>query len=244
MKPNSHFTVHTSRTMMFSELAKVMDYAAQDDRYIDALHENITNKRTKINQGKTLKLLAGLYRFDPGRPEFKCFKYFWQRAGDAEKSTLALLYAISGDYLLAESIPVVLSVSAGDKVHVEKFKENLDACHPERYSENTKHSIAQNLASSWKQAGYIEGKVKSIRRKTTPGYLAAAFALLLAWLHGLRGDYMLHSKWVRALALSDARLRELAFEASKRDLLQYRFSGDVTTISFDNLLEKIGVHGI
>jgi hypothetical protein len=230
--------------MMFSELAKVMDYAAQDDGYWNALRENVINKRTRVNQDKTQALLLQLYGFDPEQPAFRCFKYFWQQAETAEKPLLTLLYAISGDYLLAESIPVVLSTAVGEKVSVEKFRTNLDAHHPSRFSELSQEAIAQRLASSWKQAGYITGKVKSIRSQTGPGYRVVAFALLLSWLSGSRGNYILQSQWVKALDLRETQLRDLAFEASKRDLLQYQYSGAVTVISFNNLMEKLGIHGL
>lgn len=237
-------TIHTSRTLMFAELARVMDHAAQDDSYLESLKENVTNKSTKSNQGKTLRYLTQLYGFEHTEPAFKCFKYFWQQAAETDKPILTLQYALSKDYLLSESIPVVLSTPIGEKVPIGKLEANIEALHPGRFSDNTRRSIAQNIASSWKQAGYITGKVKNIRTQAHPGYLVVTLALLLSYLNGDRGDFILKSKWVKALGIGEEQVRELAFEAAKRDLLQYQFAGAVTTITFSNLLNKLDIHGI
>lgn len=237
-------TIHTSRTLMFAELARVMDHAAQDDSYLESLKENVTNKRTKTNQEKTLRYLTQLYGFDKMDPVFQCFKYFWQQSAVTDKPILALLYALRNDYLLSESIPVVLSTPTGEKVSTGKLETSIEALHPGRFSDNTRRSIAQNIASSWKQAGYITGKVKNIRTQTHPGYFVVTLALLLSYLNGDRGDFILKSKWVKALGIGEEQVRELAFEAAKRDLLQYQFAGAVTTISFTNLFHKLGIYGI
>lgn len=229
---------------MFAELARVMDHAAQDDRYLASLKENVTNKRTKSNQEKTLRYLTQLYGFNPNEPAFLCFKYCWQQMAETGKPMLAILYALGNDYLLTESIPVVLSTPLGEKVRTEQLEANIEARHPGRFSNNTRRSIAQNIASSWKQAGYITGKVKNIRTPAHPDYLAVSLALILSYLHGDRGDFILKSKWVKALGIGEDQVRELAFEAAKRDLLQYQFAGAVTTISFTNLFHKLGIYGI
>jgi len=237
-------TIHNSRTLMFTELSKVMDHAIEDNTYLDSLDENITNKLTRTNQLKTNSYLRHLYGFDIKFPPFVCFRHFWQQAEGSEKRIITLLFAIGQDFLLSESIPVVIKSSIGEKVTVKEFEDNVGRNHPKRYSEKTRKSIAQNLASSWKQAGYIAGKVKNIRTKTTPGFHSVAFALLMSYLNGERGEFMLRSKWIQALDLSEPNIRELAFEASKRDLLQYQYSGNVTTFSFSNLFSILNINSI
>ena len=120
----------------------------------------------------------------------------------------------------------------------------IEANHPSRYSANTRRSMAQNLASSWKQAGFITGKVKNIRTQPVIGYHIIAFAFFMAYLDGLRGDFILSSKWVKALSLSELNVRELAIEAAKRDLMQYQFAGNVTALSFNNLITKLEIDAI
>jgi hypothetical protein len=229
---------------MFAELAKVMDYAIQDDNYFDSLKENVFKKKTQSGIEKTTGYLKSLYRFDMNYPPFQALKYFWQISEEKDKPILALLFAIGNDYLLAESIPVVSETKLGDKVSVEKLEENIETLHPNHYSDNTRKSIAQNIASSWKQAGFITGKIKSIRTQPGISYHVVAFAFFLAYLNGFRGDFILTSKWVKALSLNDNNVRDLAIEAAKRDFMQYQFAGSVTAVSFNNLINKLEINGI
>jgi len=237
-------TIHTSRTIMFAELSRVMDHGIQKDSFLDALSDNVINKRTKSNLSKTSHLLTKLYGFNNQDPAFRCFKYLWGLAEANDKPILALLYSIGNDYLLSESIPTVIETHIGDKVAIHKIEENIEALHPKLFTENTRRSAAQNIASSWKQAGYITGKVKNIRTQANPSYLVVTLALLLPYLNGDKGDFILSSKWVKALGISEAEIRDRAFEAAKRDLLQYQYAGSVTTIYFQNLFNKLDIHGL
>jgi hypothetical protein len=49
---------------------------------------------------------------------------------------------------------------------------------------------------------------------------------------------------VKALSLDERTVRSLAIEAGKRDLLQYQFAGNVTSITFKNLLNKLNIDGL
>lgn len=228
---------------MFAELQKLMDFAILDNNYLDSLNQNVINKKTQSGIEKTTRYLTNLYGFDLNYPPFKAFKYFWQISEERDKPLLALLYAIGQDYLLAESIPVVTETKLGDKVTVEKIEENIESYYPNRYSDITRRSIGKNIASSWKQARFITGKVKNIRTQPDITYNVVAFAFFMAYLHDLRGDFILTSKWVKALSLGDSTIRELAIEAAKRDILQYQYAGSVTAISFTNLTNKLEING-
>jgi hypothetical protein len=229
---------------MFAELAKVMDHAIEDDNYLGSLSQNIINKKTNSGIKETTQRLRKLYSFDLNYNPFKALKYFWQISDEKDKPILALIYAIGHDFLLAESILVVVEMKLGEKVTIEKIDENIVSYYPNRYSENTRRSISQNIASSWKQAGFITGKVKNIRTQPDISYIVVTFAFFMAYLDGLRGDFILTSKWVKALSLSDSIVRELAIEAAKRDFMQYQFAGSVTAISFNSLTNKLEINGI
>jgi len=234
-------TVHSSRTLMFSELANVMGHAVSDDSYLDSLGENVINKKTSSGINKTTGFLKTLYNFDLSSPTFLALKYFWQLAHDVDRNQVALVYAITRDFLLNESIEVASSARIGEKVAVSAFQSNIERIHPARYSESSKEAISQRLASSWKQAGFIEGKVKNIRVQPAISYRVVAFAALLAYLQGDRGDFIAASRPIQALCLSDSQLRELLIQASQNGLLQYQFAGAVTSLSFTALLNKLGI---
>lgn len=236
-------TVHTSRTLMFDELSRVMDHGFETNSFVESMGENVTGKLTKSNIEKTNRYLKQLYGFNYTNSYFIGFKYFWIITSNESKPILALLFAIHADDLIAESINVVVSKSLGTKVNIESIEENIETFHPTRYSDNTRKSLAQNIASSWKQAGFILGKVKNIRVQPEFEYSIVAFALFLGYLDNLRGEFLLNSKYTRALGLSESKLRDLAFEASKRDLLSYQFAGSVTTITFNQLFKQLNING-
>lgn len=237
MKPIK--TIHTSRTIMFSELSQVMDHGLEGGDFIEILNSNVSNKLSNRNLLKTNQYLKQLYGFDKEDVLFRCFKQYWALVDNERKSIVALLFALSNDFLLKESIDVVINTKAGEKIAIEKLDDNIEKYHQGKYSVNTRRSAAQNVASSWKQAGYIRGKVKNIRVQPEQDYHTVAFALLLSYLHGDRGEYILLSKWIRALALNTEQLRDLIKEAAKRDLLQYQYGGNVTVISFENQIKTI-----
>ena len=237
-------TVHNHRTIMYSELKRVMDHGIEKDDYLNALTQNVFNKATKSGITYTSQFLKRLYNFDISLPIFKALKYFWNTANEHDRSLIAFLYAVGNDYLLNESIPIITNIPIGNKVSGASLIDNIESNYPQKYSVNTKGSMSRNIISSWKQAGFITGKVKNIRTQPEINYLVVTFALFLAYLNGLRGDFILKSDWVRALSLDERTVRSLAIEAGKRDLLQYQFAGNVTSITFKNLLNNLDINGI
>jgi hypothetical protein len=228
---------------MYAELERVMDYSIDNDNFLESLQQNVTGKKSNSGIDKTAGYLKQLYGFDNNDSLFIAFKYFWKMTESWERPQIAFLYAVTRDDYLAESIGVLQSVIPGNKAAIEFFEENIEKYHPNKYSVNTRRSMAQNIASSWKQAGFIEGKVKNIRIEPEISYRVACFAYLLAYLEGYRADFIWNSIVVGALCLSEQKLRELAIECSRRDLIQYQHAGSVTVLNFTVLLNKIGIDG-
>jgi hypothetical protein len=228
---------------MYNELEKDMAYSIDNDNFMESLGLNVTGKKSNSGVEKTANFLKRLYGFDENNPSFTAFKYFWKISEPNEKPLIAFVYAVNQDQLLAESVQVLQNVKPGAKVATSFFEEEIEKYHPNQYSLITKHSIGKNLASSWKQAGFIEGKVKNIRTQPEITYRIACFAFLLAYLKGDRGDFIWGSIGVNALCLYQTELRALASECAKKDLMQYQYAGSVTAISFTNLLNKMGIDG-
>ena len=244
MKKIKPITVHTARTIMFMELEKVMNFSIQNDNYIESMNNNVFGKKSQDGIKKTSGFLLQLYKFDLSSNKFKAFKYFWSIADESEKAVLAIVFASTNDYLLKESISAISHKKIGEKVEIESIEENIEKYHPNRFTKNTLRSVAQNIASSWKQAGFITGKIKNIRSEPIITYRVVAFSMILAYLDGIRGDFIFHHNTLLALCLSESKIRELSIEASKRDLMQYQYAGNITSISFDNLLTKIEIDAI
>jgi hypothetical protein len=227
---------------MFTELEKVMAYSLDDENFLESLEHNITGKKSNSGVAKTANYLKRLYDFDIHYPLFMAFKYFWKISDADEKPLIAFIYAINQDDLLAESIQVLQGIKPGQKAAIELFEEVIEKYHPNRYSSITRRSISKNIASSWKQAGFIQGKVKNIRVQSEISYRVACLAFLLAYLKGDRGDFIWNSPGVNALCLYESKLRDLAGECARKDLMQYQYAGSVTAINFTSLLNKIGIH--
>lgn len=239
-KPKS---IHGARTMMFAELEKVMAYSMDTGLYLDAMGENVFGKKSSDGIKQTKGFLKRLYGFELTNNSFISFQYFWKICDTNERPIVAFIYAINQDELLAESVEVLRKVNIGEKATIEQFEEVIEVYHPNQYSPKTRRSMAQNIASSWKQAGFIQGKVKNIRSQPEITYRVACFAFLLAYLNGKRGEFIWSSIGVSALCLQESKLRELALECARKDFMQYQYAGSVTAISFTNLLNKIGING-
>jgi len=231
------FTIHTSRTIMFDELSDVMDRSFSDEDYQTKMSNNVFKKKTESSIKKTTNYLTQLYGFDSDDLRFRCLEDYWARC-DIGHNGLAFLFAVSKDYLLSESIDLVKGVKYGERALIESFENNIVKYHYDRFSPKTLRSVAQNVASSWKHAGYIEGKMKNIRVENKPSYQTAAFAFCMAYLDKFRGDYLFEHPSVKALDCEKGEMMTLLKEASDRDLLDFNRSGASLVVSFDKYLKN------
>ena len=179
-------TIHTSRTIMSTELIEVMDYPKGDSNYFEIMEDNVFNKKTESSKKKTIGYLTQLYNFQKENKKFLCLENYWNKIDQKEKPLLALLFALSEDYLMEESVDFVKAINNNSKASIEAFESNIEHYHPHRFTPKTLRSVSQNVASSWKQGGYILGKVKNVRTVHSPSYLAVAFAFLMAYIDGSR----------------------------------------------------------
>lgn len=236
---NKPKTIHTSRTIMSAELTEVLNYPKNGSDYMEVMEGNVFNKRTESSRKKTIRYLTQLYGFDKNDIRFKALEDYWQRTNEEDKAMLTFLYAVSKDYLLKDSVSLVKAVPINEKAAIERFEDNITHHHPNRFSPKTLRSVAQNIASSWKQAGYIEGKVKNLRVKRSPSYVLVSFAFLMAYIDGARGEYMPDHPSVKALDVSKEELHQLIKAAADRDLVRYNKSGATMIISFENFLNRL-----
>ena len=161
---------------MFSELEKVMDFSVDNDAFLDSLGNNFFGKKSSDGVRKAGQLLKRQYGLDINHHPFAAFRYYWKNTEPCDKKLLALLLAVTRDEYLAESIPVLQEVKPGHKVSVGLFEQLIGKYHPNKFSPNTRKSMAQNIASSWKQAGFVEVGVNNFRTESEIGYKVACYA--------------------------------------------------------------------
>lgn len=231
---------HTSRTMMLNELGSVILYLNQPDaqksdylRAIDA--ENCLGKRSGKTRTLTYRHLVDLYSLDPSVLLFRALLYFWQRDPNS-RPLLALLCAYSRDSILRSSASFVLPAHEGTTITRESLEEFIDEIEPGRFSPATLKSTAQNINSSWTQAGHLTGKVRKIRTRALANPGSVSYALLLGYLTGARGRSLFSTEYAKLLDCSFERALSLAEDASRRGWIVFKRVGDVIEVMFPNLI--------
>ncbi|MBF0098007.1 MAG: hypothetical protein HQM04_12935 [Magnetococcales bacterium] len=233
--------VHTSRTVMLEELARLFDQIedANADRsaYIRAIEqENCLGKRSDRSRKLTREYLVTLYGLDPNIPLFRVFRYFWQRDPEG-RPLLAGICAFARDALLRQSAPFILGLQPNKPFNRSALELFLDDHNPGRFSKNTLSSVAGNLAASWAKMGLLHGSVN--RYRTIPRATAGAvsFALFLGHLQGARGDALFAADPVRILDRSLDSLHALTEEASRRGWMVFNRVGKVAEVAFPSFLQ-------
>jgi hypothetical protein len=136
------------------------------------------------------------------------------------------------------SASLILKAEPGTQVFREDMERFLEKENPERFSEATLKSTAQNINSSWTQSGHLQGRVKKIRSQpeVTPG--AVAYALLLGYLQGVRGEELLSTEYMKLLACAKVKAVELAEDASRKGWIVFKRVGNVIDVAFPNLINE------
>lgn len=231
-----------ARTIMLSELNDLLDSvpvpSSSKDAYIQAIEENnCLGKRSSRTRTLTRRHLADLYGLNPDMTVFRTLRYFWQR-DPAARPSIALLCAYARDPLLRESAPFVLKLTAGQVFSREALEEHLEKMYPGRFSKATLTSTTQNLASSWTQSGHLTGRVKKIRSQAPAVAGATAYALLLGFLVGERGESLFKTDYAKLLDCSFERAVELGETGSSKGWIVFKRVSNVIEVLFPALLTE------
>lgn len=232
-------SVHTSRTMMLTELTTLLSAspsnATKDDYFSAIIEDNLLGKSTLTARKLTAERLVELYSLDGNVCLFRVMRHFWLME-DQGHPVLALLCALTRDTLLRPSLDRILQMHHGEQIICADMVAYLETQSPGRFSRATVTSAAQNINSTWTQAGFLSGRIK--KKRTQPAITPAtvAYALFLAYLEGARAQRLFDSYWVRVLNISKDKAHDLASAASRHGWLDYRRAGEVIDIRFPDLL--------
>ena len=233
--------IHASRTIMLAELRLLFaacDTSSTFEEYKFAIiEENALLKKTEITRKSSLRWLRWLYALDKHVLLFRALRDLWDNDMDAQ-SLLALLCAVARDPILKGTAEMILAVPEGEIVTPKMMMEAVQASFPDRYNPTTLASIGRNTISSWQQAGLLSGKLYKVRVKAQSRPTSMAYALLLGYLSGARGEALFRTLWCRLLDTPAHVLHEQALAASQRGWIEYRHMGDVTEVGFRYLLRK------
>lgn len=232
--------VHTARTMMLQELESLLAYvenpeAKKEDYQRAVTEENCLGKRSTKTRTLTFRHLAELYSLDRTCLLFRSLLFFWSRDLPG-RPLLALLCAYARDALLRSSASFILEHPESSTVSRESLEALLDAPEPGRFSKATLTSTAQNINSTWTQSGHLRGKAKKVRTQASPTAGSAAYALLLGYLSGARGQGLFSSEYAGLLDCPPEKTVELAEEASRKGWIVFKRVSDVAEAGFPNLI--------
>ncbi len=229
---------HTSRTMMLAELDALLASTPAEAKRADytraIVDENLLGKTTGATRKLTNQRLGELYGLDPNIPIFRVLRRLWSLDSEG-RPLLALLAALARDPLLAGTAQAIVPLGAGEEFSRLRMRDALRESVRDRLNDSILDKVVRNAASSWTQAGHLEGRTFKVRRLVTPSPGALAFALYLAHRVGFRGTALFTSGWVQVLDLDFRRARDLANDAKRLGLLDIRELSNVLEIGFEPL---------
>lgn len=223
---------HQSKTMMRQELERLLipGRVTGGDLRSAAIEENALGKSTTNTRRLTFRHMVSLYGLVEQPPLTQVFLKLWQSDGEGH-NLQALLVSLARDPILRETARVVLSGAIGEYLYRSLFEHALSSALPDRFSEKTLRSMAQNCAATWTQSGHLQGSVKKVRRRVSPTPATVALAALLATVAGFGGPAILSSIWMQILDLSPDQALDQLRRAEAIGLARVRSAGDVTEIS-------------
>jgi len=239
-------SVHTKRTMMLKELTRLFDSVpekAKHESYISSIiNDNCLGKRSGINRKLSASYLSDLYILNPDNVFFKALRFFWRRDEQA-RPLISLLCTYVRDAILQQSTEYILALQVGTEAHKADMERFFEEKYPDRFSNGMLQSLVRNIRSTWTQSGHLEGHLIKIRSQTeaTPG--AVAYALLLGYLAGARGEFLFATEYAGLLDCSAARSIELAEEASRRGRIVFKRVGTALETFFPNLIPPFDREG-
>ena len=230
---------HAARTMMLEDISTLCSHlpvnASRANYAREAIELNSLGKPTKKARELALRHLSTLYGLDPSLAVFRVFRRLWA-SDEAARPVLALFVALARDPLLRSTQGFILAKQPGEMVSREELEQVLAGAHQDRFSPASLKSFAQNVNSTWTQAGFLVGRTRKARTVPVVTPANVAFALFLGHLEGLSGQRLFTSPWTNLLGRTPSELEALAISASHRGLLVFLNAGGVKEVRFPDYL--------
>ncbi len=233
---------HTSRTMMLEEFEGLLAYVSRPEAdkpdYLQAIGaDNCLGKRSGKTRILTYRHLIDLYSLDYTKVLYRSLLFFWNRDIDG-RPLLALLCVYARDPIFRSTAPFILKHPDGATINREALEEFIDNQEPGRFSKATLKSTAQNINSTWTKSGHLSGRTKKIRICARPTAGSVAYALLLGYLTGVRGQSLFQTEYAKLLDCTADKAIQLAEEASRKGWIVVKRVGDVIEVLFPNLINQ------
>jgi hypothetical protein len=204
------------------------------------MEENLLGKETTGGREWAFRQLRRFYALNPQTLLFRALRDLWEDDKSGQP-LLALLCALARDPVLRASAAVIVASDPGEVITSSDFEAVIEEKFPGAYNELTRRTTAQNVASSWNQAGHLrqEKPGSKVRLRAHPTPAATAYALMLGYLEGMRGQALFNTLWARVLDQPTSHLLDLAGTASQAGMLELRNAGGIVQITFHELLRPL-----
>lgn len=230
---------HAARTMMLDDLrallARTPADATRQDYATAIVTDNLLGKSTKKARELSLRHLAALYGLDPANPLFRGLRQLWPSDAVAQP-LLALTVALARDPLLRASKAFILSQAVGELVLREKVETFLAETFADRFSPASLKSFAQNVAGTWTDAGFLQGRRRKTKSLPVVWPEAVALSLFVGHLEGRSGQRLFSSEWITLWGGTPSELEALTGVAAHRGLLVFMNAGGVKEVRFPDYL--------
>lgn len=224
---------------MYAELEQVFDAVPADatrtDYSVAVIDENVTGKRTASTRTLTNQRLGELYGLDPTVPVFRVLRRYWD-ADPEGRRLLALLCALARDPLLRATVPPILELRPDEELGRQQMLDAVRTSVAERLNDAIVEKVVRNASSTWAQSGHLAGRVRKRRQLVTPTPLAVAYALLLGYLLGVRGNRLFRTMWTAVLDTNEEKLIFKAMDAKRLGALNLKQGGGVIEVDFASIL--------
>jgi hypothetical protein len=224
--------------MMLEELVIVLDavppHADRKAYAAEIIDENVLAKPTAATCRLSNQRLGELYGLDLSVAVFRVMRGLWDD-DVRSRPLLALLCAIARDPLLAGTVPVILSLTEGEEFPRTRAREVLRESVGPRLNDAILDKVLRNAASTWTQAGHLEGRTFKKRRRVTPTPWTVAYALYLGRAVGFRGGDLFSTDWMSVQDASKSDAQSLALEAKRLGLIDLNLSDSIAEVGLGRL---------
>ena len=224
---------------MLDELTVLLDEvpgSASRSDYAEAIISgNCLRKPTGATRKLTNQRLGELYGLDTAITIFRVLRQFWN-ADQPGRPIIALLAALARDPLLRATADPVIRMQPGEELSRQQLTNAVSDAVASRLNAEILDKVVRNAASSWTQSGHLTGRSRKTRQRVRPTPLSTAYALMLGYLLGLRGQRLFESPWCRVFDASTDEVIFTAMDAKRSGYIDLKHAGSVIEVGFAGLL--------
>jgi len=205
-----------------------------------ALIENVLGKGTDGARKRTFRYLRELYQLRPESILFRALRDLWDDDPEA-RPLMAGLSALARDASFRASAAAIVGSQPGERLRKADLAAAVEGVFPDNYNESSLAKVGRNTFSSWEQTGHLHpaDRTEKVRVRAICRPANLAYAFLLGYLEGYRGEGLFNTPWAKILDVPRSHLSELAFAASQRGFLEFRQAGGVVEVGFRDLLRPV-----